>query len=446
MSVTNTGTGNNVLAVSPALTGSPTAPTQTQADNSTKIATTAYVDTGLATKPTLVGGVIPISQGGTNAATASAARTNLGLGTAATQNTGTSGANLPFLNGINTWSGTQTFSGNNAVIGTDAGPNFATLNTVYDSWRNAVGTTCPNTLEFGANTLGVVNAISGCVNIPASTTTNTNSIGAGVAGHAITASTTFNAVGAFGQALTNNSTGTANAWGGNFVGNNCPLMTCATNTGTHANVRGIEVDVNYAATSGGGSVNGLINGALITGALWGTPNTGYTSHALEIDAAVGKWQYGLWINTGTISGNAIQVNAVAAGASQDSMSMQFQGTNSGGGGAGATINWDHTSTALKVSSDLGTSGHFAGNLGTIPTLSGCGSATISGSDNAGTVVLSATGTCSVVFAKSWATSPHCVLTAQGTTTPGNLTVTAISTTSVQINSSSINQVNYICMQ
>ncbi len=35
---------------SPALTGSPTAPTQSQADNSTKIATTAYVDTGLATK------------------------------------------------------------------------------------------------------------------------------------------------------------------------------------------------------------------------------------------------------------------------------------------------------------------------------------------------------------------------------------------------------------
>lgn len=35
---------------SPALTGNPTAPTQTQADNSTKLATTAYVDTGLATK------------------------------------------------------------------------------------------------------------------------------------------------------------------------------------------------------------------------------------------------------------------------------------------------------------------------------------------------------------------------------------------------------------
>lgn len=40
-----TGTGSMVLSASPALTGNPTAPTQSQGDNSTKIATTAYVDT-----------------------------------------------------------------------------------------------------------------------------------------------------------------------------------------------------------------------------------------------------------------------------------------------------------------------------------------------------------------------------------------------------------------
>jgi hypothetical protein len=50
-----TNTGDQDLSsyapkASPALTGSPTAPTQSQSDNSTKIATTAYVDTGLATK------------------------------------------------------------------------------------------------------------------------------------------------------------------------------------------------------------------------------------------------------------------------------------------------------------------------------------------------------------------------------------------------------------
>ena len=43
-------------------------------------------------------------------ADAAAGRTALGLGTAATQNTGTSGANVPLLNGANTWSTTQTYT------------------------------------------------------------------------------------------------------------------------------------------------------------------------------------------------------------------------------------------------------------------------------------------------------------------------------------------------
>ena len=43
-------------------------------------------------------------------ADASAARATLGLGTAATQNTDTSGANVPLLNGDNTWSAAQTIS------------------------------------------------------------------------------------------------------------------------------------------------------------------------------------------------------------------------------------------------------------------------------------------------------------------------------------------------
>lgn len=41
---------------------------------------------------------------------ATTVRSAMGLGTAATQNTGTSGANVPLLNGANTWSGRQTIS------------------------------------------------------------------------------------------------------------------------------------------------------------------------------------------------------------------------------------------------------------------------------------------------------------------------------------------------
>lgn len=54
------------------------------------------------------------------AQTAANYRTDLGLGTAATQNTGTSGANVPLLNGANTWSGIQTLS-NNLVLSPGAG-------------------------------------------------------------------------------------------------------------------------------------------------------------------------------------------------------------------------------------------------------------------------------------------------------------------------------------
>lgn len=60
-------------------------------------------------------------------ASASTARTNLGLGTAATQNTGTSGTTVPLLDGANTWSGNQSVAAllnvrqSGGVAGTDEG-------------------------------------------------------------------------------------------------------------------------------------------------------------------------------------------------------------------------------------------------------------------------------------------------------------------------------------
>ncbi|MGT2444464.1 hypothetical protein ACU4I5_18570 [Ensifer adhaerens] len=57
----------------------------------------------------------PITAGGTGATTASGARTALGLGTAATKDTGTSGATVPLLNGNNTHSGNNVFSGDVSI-------------------------------------------------------------------------------------------------------------------------------------------------------------------------------------------------------------------------------------------------------------------------------------------------------------------------------------------
>jgi hypothetical protein len=59
---------------------------------------------------------ITIADGGTGASSASAARTNLGLGTAATQDTGTSGDTIPVLNSANTWGAVQTFSAGSSSL------------------------------------------------------------------------------------------------------------------------------------------------------------------------------------------------------------------------------------------------------------------------------------------------------------------------------------------
>ena len=65
---------------SPALTGNPTAPTATQGDNDTSIATTAFVNAEIAADAYTPGGTdVAVADGGTGSSTASGARTNLGL-------------------------------------------------------------------------------------------------------------------------------------------------------------------------------------------------------------------------------------------------------------------------------------------------------------------------------------------------------------------------------
>ncbi|MHA1054679.1 tail fiber domain-containing protein [Enterobacter mori] len=59
-----------------------------------------------------------IGQGGTGAITAAAARTNLGLGTAAVRDIGTSGSTVPLLNGTNVFSGINRFDAAQTSFGT----------------------------------------------------------------------------------------------------------------------------------------------------------------------------------------------------------------------------------------------------------------------------------------------------------------------------------------
>lgn len=93
---------------------------------------------------------IAVTSGGTGASSASGARTALGLGTAATQNTGTSGANVPLLNGANTWGAAQNISSSLTASGTITAGNG---NVALD--RQGTG------LEGGQVTFGYGNGVAG---------------------------------------------------------------------------------------------------------------------------------------------------------------------------------------------------------------------------------------------------------------------------------------------
>lgn len=142
---TATGSGSNVLSASPALTGIPTAPTAAVDTNTTQLATTAFVigqnylkstaadgnfqplNAGL-TSITAMGTGIPVK----TSTTAFTSRTIVGEGTNIVVTNGngvsgnptiTAGANLPKINGTNTFTGVNTFAGlsndlaNNVFLG-----------------------------------------------------------------------------------------------------------------------------------------------------------------------------------------------------------------------------------------------------------------------------------------------------------------------------------------
>lgn len=94
-------------------------------------------------------------------------RTALGLGTAAVQNVGTSGANVPLLNGANTWGAVQTLP-SPAFTGTVTGANTVPLgvlaqsaaNTMLGNWTGSIANVAANAMpscpDTGGNHLNYV--------------------------------------------------------------------------------------------------------------------------------------------------------------------------------------------------------------------------------------------------------------------------------------------------
>jgi hypothetical protein len=149
---TSTGTGNVVLSASPTLTGNPIAPTQTAGDNSTKVATTAYVNSAVTTATgslgtmstqnanavAITGGTITgitdlaVADGGTGSSTLAANNVLLGNGTSALQTVAPSTSGNVLTSNGTTWA-----SSTNLAIG------------VGQSWTDvkasrALGTTYTN--------------------------------------------------------------------------------------------------------------------------------------------------------------------------------------------------------------------------------------------------------------------------------------------------------------
>lgn len=90
---------------------------------------------------------LAVADGGTGASTASGARTNLGLGTVAVQNTGASGANVPLLNGANTWSGEQTYQSTTNLGGVTAAQVINLTSGQIKFPASQLASSDPNTLD-----------------------------------------------------------------------------------------------------------------------------------------------------------------------------------------------------------------------------------------------------------------------------------------------------------
>lgn len=427
--------------------------------------TAAQLNTALGTKADTAGGTITggtIANGtytGTVTLTGSTWRTALGLGTAATQNTGTSGATIPFLNGNNTWSGRQAFQG------ASGGP-LATFTT-----NGGYGTSPTNyPVIVDQTAISAVSArnaamlqIVGTPNVTSDSEVN------------LVDAFAYNGAGQFdlerynrGSLLTNGSTSTSSPTlhvtnvpqqiragssfydGGNLLG---------TSSGTtSAGATTVTLSANSAFP--------VASGDTLT---WVGPNSG----AVKLSESIGAYTWEPF--DGVSDGNTAQILGVAtedqANDTNHGTGIYFfdtpnaQGSSTRfialclnpGGLGGVTVGegasfqscpTDPGRNNLKVAGTVSTLNHFR-SQGPTPTVGTCGTGpSISGTDVAGSVT---TGTgsptaCTITFATAFTAAPICQAQVKANATP-TAYVLGTSTTGVVVNFSAgfTGTFTYICL-
>lgn len=184
---TSTGTGSVVLSASPTLTGSPIAPTQTAGDNSTKIATTAYVATAVTNATSSLGTMstqnannVAITGGTINGVSGTNASLTVGNATNATNVTGGT------VNATSVAASTGTFTNQVSATSPNSGSAgglqirdaVGNPDAVYLQGTNNAGSAQYATIKLNAN--GTITPSGNVIgNITGNAVTATNTIGNG---------------------------------------------------------------------------------------------------------------------------------------------------------------------------------------------------------------------------------------------------------------------------
>ena len=211
----------------------------------------------------------------------SGSRTALGLGTAAVQNTGTSGANVPLLSGANAWGAVQTLP-SPALTGTVTGNNTIPLsilqqsaaNTMLGNWTgstaNVVANAMPSCADTGGNHLNYVagTGITCGTGIGNGITALTGDVTATGPGSVAATLATVNAnVGTFGSATQSVQ----------FTVNGKGLITAAANVTVTPAVGSITGLGTGVATALGVNV-GSAGAVVVNGGALGTPSSGVATN------------------------------------------------------------------------------------------------------------------------------------------------------------------------